>query len=106
MHIQTNFRKNGFSSDISLEYINPKKRIYRLSTVLFPQQRFEDNQAISEVVAYKIWFSQVDLPSFTDKFVNEITLTQNLAMIQFDDLKACKIIYFLYSNASDIKEVK
>lgn len=106
MKIQTKFRKIGYSSNKALEYINNNKPIYSLSTDLFPQQRFEDNQPTGEIIAYKAWFSQEGLPPFTVKFETEISLPKYLSMIQFDDLEACEIRNNVYFKASNIKEVK
>ncbi len=106
MKIRANFKKNGYSSDTALKYINLKKPIYSLSTDLFPQQHFEDNKPTGEIIAYKAWFSQEGLPPFTVKFETEISLPKYMSMIQFDDLEACEIRNNVYFKASNIKEVK
>lgn len=106
MQIQPNFKKGGYSSNTALEYVDPKKAIYSLSTELFPQQRFENNQPTGEIIAYKAWFVQEGLPPFTVKFEDKIDLPQYLSIIQFEDLQACEVRYNVYFKAVGIKEVK
>ena len=53
MKIQSNFKKGGYSTEIASNYIDNKKPIYSLSTELYPQQRFENNQPTGEIIEYK-----------------------------------------------------
>ena len=61
MKIQANFKKGGYSTEIASNYIDHKKPIYSLSTELYPQQRFENNQPTGEIIAYL--FKKVYHPS-------------------------------------------
>ena len=106
MKIQSNFKKGGYSTEIASNYIDNKKPIYSLSTELYPQQRFENNQPTGEIIAYKAWFVQEGLPPFTVKFENEVTLPNSMSVITFDHLEACEVRYDVYFKASDLKEVK
>ncbi|WP_145382632.1 hypothetical protein [Staphylococcus epidermidis] len=106
MKIQGTFKKGGYSAEIASKYIGNKKPIYSLSTKVYPQQRFENNQPTGEIIAYKAWFVQEGLPPFMVKFESEVTLPNFMTVITFENLEACEIRYDVYFKASDIKEVK
>lgn len=106
MKIQNNFKKGGYSTEIASNYIDSKKPIYSLSTELYSQQRFENNQPTGEVIAYKAWFIQEGLPPFTVKFENEITLPNYMTIVTFEKLEACEVRYDVYFRALNLREVK
>ncbi|MFZ7176285.1 hypothetical protein [Streptococcus hyovaginalis] len=104
--MKTRNRKNGYSTNTALEYIDIKQPIYCLSTELDAQIRFEDGQSTGEIIAYRAWFAQKGLPPFQVKFESEVSLPAFLALVEFETLEACEVGYNVYFRATDIKEVK
>ena len=104
--MKTRNRKSGYSVNTANEYIDNKQAIHCLSTELEPQIKFENNQPTGEIVAYKAWFSQKDLPPFTVKFENEVELRSYMAVVNLDNLQACEVGYNVYFKADSVKEVK
>jgi hypothetical protein len=104
--MKTRNRKGGYSANTANEYIDNKQGIHCLSTELEPQIKFEDGQPTGEIIAYKAWFSQKELPPFTVKFETEVELPAYMALVQFDNLQACEVGFNVYFKADGIKEVK
>ena len=105
-NMKTRNRKSGYSVNTANEYIDPKQAIHCLSVELEAQIKFEDNQPTGEIIAYKGWFSQKGLPPFMVKFENEVTLPAYMAIVQFDNLKACQVGFNVYFKADNLREVK
>lgn len=100
-------RKNGYSVNTAVQYLDNKQPIYSLSSKLEPLQRFENNHPTGEVVAYKAYFIQegMEQPFFV-KFESKINLPNFLTPVIFEQLEACEVGFNVYFRATDLKEVK
>ena len=104
--MKTKYRKNGYSRETALNYIDEKKAVQSLSTELETRVKFEDGNPTDEIDSYRAWFSQEGAGAFEVKFFDRIYLPKYMSIINFYELEACEVGNDVYFRAQGIEVVK
>lgn len=98
--------KNGYSSSLAAEYVDPSGEFLTLCTELEVKYVFAEKTYTEEIDHYKAWFIQEGSDPFMVKFSEEITLPDFLKPVTIDNLQACEYNRTVYFKADGVKEVK
>lgn len=105
MKILNKKTERGYSVQTAQKYIDITKPIYSLSNSLQAQQAFVDGKPTGEIVSYKAWFTQENLPPFEIKFLEKFDLPPYLSKVSVEDLEACEVKFNVYFRGVNLKVI-